>query len=72
MAAQTTVFATDRFNRLYTKEEQAYFSRSKAIAKYLERKATASPGSAITYGTHLRAFAQYLDRKQGVEADGLI
>lgn len=33
---------------------------------------TASPGSASTYGTHLRAFAQYIHRKHSVEVDGRI
>jgi hypothetical protein len=74
-AQKTVFFATDRFSRLYTHtpEERAHFSRSQAIAKYLERKATASPGSATTYGTHLRAFAQYIYRKDSkVEVDTFI
>jgi hypothetical protein len=66
-------FATDRFSRLYTPEERAHFSRSQAIAKYLEGKAAASPGSATTYRTHFRAFAQYIYRKHSkVEVDALI
>jgi hypothetical protein len=33
----------------------------------------ASPGSATTYGTHLRAFAQYIHRKHSkVEVDAFI
>lgn len=64
MTAQKAVFATDRFEQLYTPDEMAHFSRSKAIAKYIERKKTASVGSGTAYSTHLRAFAQYIYRKQ--------
>jgi hypothetical protein len=57
----------------HTPEERAHFSRSQAIAKYLERKTAVSPGSATTYGTHIRAFAQYIYRKHSkVDVDAFI
>jgi hypothetical protein len=41
--------------------------------KYLERKATAGPGSSTTYGMHLRAFARYICRKHSkVEVEAFI
>lgn len=73
-AAQKTIFFCDRSVQLaiHTPEERAHFSRSQAIAKYLERKAAASPGSATTHGTHFRAFAQYIYRKHIKEVDAFI
>jgi hypothetical protein len=58
---------------IHTPEERAHFSRSQAIAKYLERKTAVSPDSATTYGTHFRPFAQYIYRKHSkVEVDAFI
>lgn len=76
-AAQKAVFfATDRFSRLHTHTHQKSglnFSRAQAIVKYLERKATAGPGSSTTYGMHLRAFARYIYRKHSkVEVEAFI
>jgi hypothetical protein len=34
------------------------------VAKFLERKGTACKGSAVTYSTQLRAFAQYIFRRK--------
>jgi integrase len=41
-----------------------HYRRSKYIAKFLERKGTACKGSAVTYSTQLRAFAQYIFRRK--------
>lgn len=74
-AAQKAVFfATDRFSRPHTHLKSGLnFSRSQAIVKYLERKATAGPGSSTTYGMHLRAFARYIYRKHSkVEVEAFI
>ena len=50
-----------------------HYSRSKYVARFLERKGSACKGSATTYSTQLRAFCQYIyRRKQQQEVDEYI
>ena len=75
VAAQRNSLFCDRSVQpaIHTPEERAHFSRSQAIAKYLERKARAGSGSATTYGMHLRGFAHYIYRKHSkVEVDAFV
>jgi hypothetical protein len=56
--------STYRFRKIYTPEEVEHYRRSRYVAKFLERKGTACKGSAVTYSTQLRAFAQYIFRRK--------
>ena len=66
------MFGKTRQQLLYSPEEKAHFAGSRAIEKYLSRKATASQGTANTYKSSLSAFAQYIYREHRIEVDRII
>lgn len=67
------VFGTQQQIALYGKERVEHFKRSKAVQKYIARKATQNESTASTYKSYLMNFANFVFIKyDGIELDDFI
>src|SRR5207247_7845322 len=59
--------------RLYTPEEDAHFERSKLVQKFIQRRKSASPKTAVNYRSRIRNFVQFVYRQYSkIEPDEFI